>query len=427
MRSSATSDYVTELESQGPPSRDNAGWVGPARILWVRRAYLLRAMAISMAAGVLISLVLPKRYTSVARIMPPEQQGSSGLMMAALASKAGLGSLGSLAPIFFTGHSTTSLFVDLLRSGTVSGNLIERFDLKKVYGKKYTIDAAKRLKRDTSISDDKRSGVITIAVEDRDPARARDIAQGYLDELNKLVVQTNTSAAHRERVFLEERLQEVRHSLVAAEGDLSDFSTRNGAVDLKEQTRGMVDAGARVETQLMLEEATLNSLRQGYADDNVRVRETEARVAALRSDLARMGRDAQQAHASDDADPMLQFSPALRDVPKLSVSYAELYRRVKIQETLLELLTQQYEAARIEEVKDIPVVSVIDVPGVPEKKSFPPRTLLTIAITLLGTVGAGVWLLMQERWRRLASFDPRKVLVEEMVTSLRAHGARGVR
>ena len=419
MSSEVIEDVADETALQSPQ------WPRHALTLWGRRTLLLRAAVIFAVAGLVVSEAIPKRYTSSARIMPPEQQGSSGLMLAALASKAGLGSLGSLAPIFFTGHSTTALFVDLLRSGTVSGELMEHYQLQKVYRKKYRVDTAKRLARNTTISDDKRSGVITIQVEDADPVRARDLAQGYVDELNKLVVQTNTSAAHRERVFVEQRLHSVEDALERAQTDLSEFSSRNGAVDLKEQTRAVVDAGARLEAELLVQESSLSSLRQVWGDGNIRVRETQARIAALRSDLSRLGGTTQAAGTS--TDPVLELAPALRDVPRLSVPYADLYRRVKVQESVLELLTQQYETARIEEAKDVPVVSVIDAPGVPEKKSYPPRTLLTLGIVLLGVGGTAVWILFSQRWQAVDADDPLKLLLGEISTSVRWRTGGGAR
>ena len=170
----------------------------------------------------------------------------------------------------------------------MSGHLIDRFNLQHVYHKRYRIDAAKHLARCTKITEDKKSGVITIEVEDTDRVRARDLAQGYLDELNNLVMRTNTSAAHRQRVFIEQRLHKVEADLEQAQLDLSEFSSKNSAIDIKEQTRAMVDAGARVQAELLLEQSGLESLRQIYGDGNVRVRETEARIASLKAELAKM-------------------------------------------------------------------------------------------------------------------------------------------
>ena len=110
----------------------------------------------------------------------------------------------------------------------------------------------------------------------------------YLDELNKLVTQTSTSTAHQERVFIEGRLHSVAADLERAQLDLSEFSSRNSTVDIKEQTRAMVDAGARIQGELLVAQSGLESLRQIYGDGNVRVHETEARIASLQRDLEKM-------------------------------------------------------------------------------------------------------------------------------------------
>lgn len=403
-------------------------WAVRAALLWQHRRTLARVTAISFILSLAIAFVIPKRYKSVASIMPPDQQGSGAMMLAALASHSGsLGGLSSLAGGLFGGHTTSALFVKLLQSGTVSGDLIDRFNLQHVYRKRYRIDAAKHLARRTTITEDKKSGVITIAVEDGSPLRARDLAQAYLDELNKLVTRTNTSAAHRERIFIGRRLHSVQADLERAQLELSEFSSKNSTVDIKEQTRAMVDAGARVQGELLVAQSGLQSLRQIYGDDNVRVRETEARVASLQRDLEKMtGSSAPltpdlpgESSAASDANDKGEIYPPLRQLPRLAVPYADLYRQVRIQETVYELLTQQYELARIEEAKDIPVVSVIDLPGVPEKKSFPHRLLLILVLTFLSFVAAAALVLVRDRWSKFDPRDPRKMLADEVFPVLR--------
>jgi capsule polysaccharide export protein KpsE/RkpR len=377
--------------------------------------------------------------------MPPDQQGSGAMLLAALAGRSGgaggaggLGSLGSLAGLF-AGHPTTALYENLLESGTVAGHLMDRFHLQQVYRTRYRFTAAKHLARLTTVTDDKKSGVITIAVQDTDPVRARDLAQAYLDELNNLLTRTSTSSAHRERMFIEGRLRSTEAGLEQAQLALSEFASKNSAIDIKEQTRGLVDAGARVQGELVVEQSGLQSLRQIYGDGNVRVRETEARIAALQHDLQKMtGSSAplasQQAgvdHAAPGPEDKGELYPPLRQLPRLAVPYADLYRRVRVQETVFELLTQQYEIARIEEAKDVPVVTVIDPPGVPERKSFPPRLLLALLLTFISFVTASALILMSEHWSRIDPADPRKKLAEEVLAVVRrrirsaATGARG--
>jgi uncharacterized protein involved in exopolysaccharide biosynthesis len=303
--------------------------------------------------------------------------------------------------------------------------LIDRFNLQHVYHKRYRIDAAKRLAWRTKITEDKKSGVITITVEDTDRVRARDLAQAYLDELNLLVTRTNTSAAHRERVFIENRLRSVETDLEAAELNLGQFSSNSSAIDIKEQTRAMVDAGARVQAELITEEAGLESLRRIYGDENVKVRESEASIATLRAQLARMAGTpaplapgAPSANSNGDAQQAALYPP-LRQLPQLAVPYADLLRRVQVQVGVFQFLTQQYEMARIEEAKDTPVVSVIDPPGIAEKHSFPPRTLLTLLLTFLSLATASALILVKHYWAAMSQEDPRKTFAQEIIPVLR--------
>lgn len=418
-----TSKYEELLADERPQQH----WAVRIGLLWRHRRLLARVTVISFIVSVGIAFLIPKQYKSSASIMPPDQQGSGAIMLAALLGHSGLGSFGSLASGLLGTHSTTALFENLLQSGTVQGHLIDRFNLQHVYHTRYRITTAKHLARHTSIRDDKKSGVITIEVEDTDPVRARNMAQAYLDELNKLVNQTSTSAARQERIFIEHRLQSVDSDLERAQVELSEFSSKNSTVDIKEQTRAMVDAGARVQGELLVEQAGLQSLRQIYGDDNLRVRETEARITALQHDLAQITGSSAPLHAVTQVAGAQAVSgdngvlyPPLRQLPRLAVPYADLYRRVKVQETVFELLTQQYEMARIEEAKDTPVVNVIDPPGVPEKKSFPPRILLTLLLTFVSFTVAAGFILLRNGWYALSAEDPRRVLAAEILPAIQA-------
>lgn len=402
-------------------------WVTNAGILWEHRRFLFRVAVISLLFSALIAFMLPKRYKSSARIMPPSNSSISTAMLAALAGRAfgGLGGIGSLASSFLGTNNTSALFVDMLRSGTVSGHIIDRFDLEHVYHQRYRVDTAKYLAHHTDIVDDKKTGVITITVDDTDPRRARDIAQAYLDELNRLVNHTSISSAHQERVFIEKRLAKVKAGLEDAQQKLSAFSSTHATVDIKEQTRAMVEAAARLQTQMIVEQSSLNSLRQIYGDGNVRVRAAQARIAVLQAQLSKMsGSSAPLADTpvqdNDRATERDENSlyPPLRQLPRLAVPYSDLYREVRIQETVFELLTQQYELARIEEAKDIPAVGVIDSPGIPEKKSSPSRRLVIVVLTLFLTGIACAGVLVSNSWAELSPDDPRKLLAEQVVNSV---------
>jgi capsule polysaccharide export protein KpsE/RkpR len=422
MITSTPARAIVEINQEVP-----AHWAARASLLWRHRRMLARVTAIALVVSFAIAFLIPKQYKATASIMPPDQQNSGALMLAALArGGSGMGSLGTLASSLLGGHTTTALFVNLLESGTVRGHLIDRFHLQQVYHTRYRFTTAKHLARLTKISDDKKSGVITIEVEDTDPVRARDMAQAYLDELSNLVNKTSTSSARQERIFIEHRLHDVENNLEHAQLELSEFSSKNTTVDIKEQTRAMVDTGARVQGELLVQQAGLQSLRQLYGDGNVRVKETEARIAALQKDMQQMTGSSAPLRAAgsgldgaDSSDEKGELYPPLRQLPRLAVPYADLYRTVKVQEVVFELLTQQYEMARLEEAKDVPAISVIDAPGIPEKKSFPPRLILMVVLTFLSFSVAASLILFREVWSRVSPDDPRKALAAEIVPVIR--------
>jgi len=189
------------------PLEDSREWQAQRlRLLWGRRQFLLRVAGIGLLASTFIAFLIPKQYTSTAQLMPPDAQSTSGMaMMAGFAAKGG-GGLGSVAGDLLGMKSTGALFIGVLRSQTSQDRLIQQFDLKTVYRTQSAMDARMRLDQSTSVSEDKKSGIITISVTDHNPQRAAALAAAYVDELNSLVAELSTSAAHRERVFLEERL-----------------------------------------------------------------------------------------------------------------------------------------------------------------------------------------------------------------------------
>jgi uncharacterized protein involved in exopolysaccharide biosynthesis len=239
------------------------------------------------------------------------------------------------------------------------------------------------------------------------------MAQSYLDELNGIVERVNTSSARREREFIATRLSDVRGELDRAETTLSDFSSKNTAVDIKEQTRALVDAGANVQAGLIAEQTELESLEQIYGDENFRVKAAKARVAILQGELKKISGTSDADPAQPDANGD-ELYPPLRQLPHLDVEWANLYRTVRVQETVFELLSAQYEAARIEEAKEIPVVSVIDPPSWPEKKSFPPRLLLALGGTIFGVACAGLFVLLRRSWNEMTPDDPRRDFLLEI-------------
>ena len=402
------------------PPRANDNPVVYLRLLWEQRRLLVSVALCGLLTSTLIAFLIPPRYQSTARLMPPDNQSASGLAAAA-AAMSGVGAgLGSVASDLLGLKSTSDVFVGILSSRTVQDKLIQQFDLKKLYWDRRVEDARRDLAEHTGISVDRKSQIIAISVMDHDPRRAAAMAQAYIEELNRLVSELSTSSARRERIFLEQRLQAVSQDLEAAEKDFSQFSSKNTAIDIKEQGKAMVEAAATLQGQLIAAQSELEGLRQIYTDNNVRVRSVRARIGELKHELEKLGGKGESATSISD-QPGDSMYPSIRKLPLLGVSYADLYRRTKIQEAVLETLTKEYELAKVQEAKEIPTVKVLDIPDIPDKKSFPPRLLITFIGTILAFAAATTWVFGKTSWDRADANDPRKVLAREVFQTTKAY------
>lgn len=406
--------------------RPRGRMVARLALLWQERRFLFRCAAIGFVCCTILVLLIPVRYTSTTQLMPPDQVGQ-GLATTLAALTKGSGSeLGSIGSELLGLRTSSDLFIGVLHSRTVRDALIDKFDLRKLYGLSKIEDARKRLSNQTDISSDRKSGIITIKVMDHDKQLAAAMAREYVEQLNQIVVTLNTSSAHKERVFLETRLGQVKQDLEAAEKDFSKFASQNAALDVKEQGKALIGAAAELQGQLIAAQTQLEGLRQIYTNENVRVRSLEARIAEYKRQLQKLNGSDGTSRASTSQDESQsgeqeqELYPSIRKLPILGVTWADLYRETKVQEVVFETLTKQYEIAKVEEARETPSVKVLDVADVPEKKSFPPRTLFTLLGTSLILIGASGWVLWRHHWQQIDTDDPRKVLALDVLHTVKA-------
>ncbi len=384
------------------------------QLLSTRWRSVYRATWIGCLATLFIALLIPNRYSAMTRLMPPENQSSSALALLSQLGGTGASGLGQVLRVKNTG----ALFVAVLRSRTVTDRVVARFDLKKVYGTRLSRDARNALAANTAIAEDSKSGVIEITVTDKYPRRAAAIANAYVEELDRVMAELTTSAAHRERIFIEERLKTVKQDLDAAAENFSRFASKNAAIDVQEQGRAMVDAAARLQGELIAAESEMKGLQQIYTDSNVRVRALKARVAELQAQLEKLGgKDA--LGESGSAQGGQSIYPSIRQLPLLGVTYADLYRRTKIQEAVYEALTKQYELAKVEEAKEIPTVRVLDAAEVPERKTSPHRLLIVLFGTAFSFALGVIYVLGVARWEEIPPEDTRKFLAQYVLTGVK--------
>ena len=409
-----------------PPENDSDRLFQLVRLVWQYRRFLMRFSALIAIVVLVIGLLTPNSYRSTTQLMPPDNRGGSGLAaMASMASRmeGGGGGLGLIAGDLLGLQSTGELFIAVLHSRTAEDSLVDKFDLTAVYGHPWLHwrisqeDARKELEDNTEVEEDRKSGVISISVTDTDRGRSAQITRAYVDELNQLIASLSTSSARREREFLEQRLAQVKKNMDNATHQLSEFSSKNAAFDPKDQGRAMVEATSALQGQLIAFQSQLQGLEAIYSDNNVRIRSLRARIAELKKQLGNISGTNLGANASSENDSEMPL-PSIRQLPLLGATYADLYLQAKIQETVYEVLTQQYEMAKVEEAKEIPTVRVLDIANLPEKKWKPHRVLNAL---LGGTVGfffGCILIIFRSEWDRRSSHHPYKVFIREVLAAV---------
>jgi uncharacterized protein involved in exopolysaccharide biosynthesis len=384
--------------------------------LWRRRLWLAMISGIGLLLSICVALLIPNEYKSTAQLMPPDRQTLSNV--SAFDPGAAVSAMeGSLMDTTTPAGTLTGV----LMSRTAGDDIVNRFDLRRVYHCKYYLDARKVLATNTTVSEDKDSGIVSISVTDRDKNRARDLTEAYIEELNKLLSAVNTSAAHRERVFLEERVKSLKNDLDTTAGELSQFSSRNATLNPQIQGQALIEAAARLQAELITAQSQLYGLKAQYSDDNVRVREVRARVDELQSQLRKMGGIGEKGNdATLNAD---QLYPSIRELPILGFTYTNLYRKMTMQEAIYETLTKQYELAKVEEAKEVQNVKVLDEPILAETKSSPHRTLIVLLVTLFSAFAGAAWIIASKFWEIAGDANPIKFLGSSLLRSIRAENA----
>lgn len=382
------------------------------RPCWVHRGLLFRTAVYGLIFTSALVFLLPVRYQSTARLMPPESAPPANLALLSTP-----GGTANLASDLLGMKSSGALFVGVLGSESVQDAIIDRFDLRKVYSCKTYHMARRELASRTSVSEDRKSGIITVQVSDRNPARAAGIAKAYMEELDRVISHLSTSSARRERIFLEERLRAVKQELDSAQRHLSEFSSQNATIDIKEQGRSLVEAGAKLQGELIAGQAELKGLQQMYGEGNVRVRAVRARIGELQHELRKFS-DNPGGPAS--SQPSAAVYPLLRRLPILGATYVDLARQAQMEGAIYEVLTRQYELAKVQEAKEIPTVRVLDLPKVPEERAFPPRLLLVVSGAFLGFVAGLLRIGARHFWAAADTADPVRRLALEVQQDTRA-------
>jgi len=345
------------------------------------RKVIFRTTAVFVLLAIIVSLLLPKSYTATVAILPPRESSSLSTMLESQLSGMGGSEIGGLAGIAALAgdglglKNPNSRYVGMFRSRIVEDAVIQHFDLMKEYDRKYLSDARLTFENHTKVDGNAKDGLIHISVEDKDPRRAAAIANEYVNQFRKLSENLAVVDALRRKTFFEQQLTQAKDNLANAEEALKETELKTGLIQVDSQARALIETVANLRAQIAAREMIIQGMQSYATGENAQLAEAKQELGSLRAQLAKLG-------GSQETDDGL-IVPKGR-VPGAALEYLRRLRDVKYYETIFEVLARQYELAKLEEARQGAMVQVVDPAVVPDKRSFPKRSLIVIGAGAVG-------------------------------------------
>lgn len=396
---------MTEQPAYQPDHEDSSeaeiNLLALAHTIVRRRRFIITWTSAATLLAIVLSLLTPNIYTATALIVPDEadKSGMSAMM-------AQFGGLASLAGGSLGGKTMGDLYVTMLKSETVRDPIIDRFKLQDVYDQKYRSQVYSKLDKHTKVTLGAKDGVIKVSVDDTDPTRAAALSNALVEELSAVAIRLNISGSGKNRSYYEERLAKAKGELATAEEALKQFQSKNKAIAVTEQAKATIEGVAQLRAKLAMQEVELATLQRQFTDSSQEVKTAKASIAKLRGQVSAL-------EGSGNGSSI----PSVGSVPALGQEYLRLMREFKVQEGLVELLTKQYEMARLGEAKNIMPFQVLQKAKVPERKSKPKRSLIVLLSMMSSLFASLFWVLIQEGIARMSPEDA--ALLADIKTSLK--------
>jgi tyrosine-protein kinase Etk/Wzc len=343
-----------------------------------------------------LSLIIPDSYTGISKIMPPQQAPSSASMLLGQ-----LGGLGGMAGL----KNPNDMYLGMLTSRRVSDSLIARFKLQTVYRTQLPSDTRKILGRLSSFASGK-DGMIIIEVTSTDPRLAEGLANGYVEELQKLTQILAVTEASQRRLFFENQLKLAKQGLIHAEVELKQFQEKTGVIQLSGQAENTIHAAAGLKAQIASKEVALGAMRTFATVDHPDYIKTQQEVTGLRAQLSKVETGINRGKGD--------ISVSSSKVPEAGLEYIRRVRDVKYYETIFELLAKQFEVAKIDEAKESAVIQVLDSAVEPDRKSGPSRGIIALVAAIVAEFLALCWVLTKEASGKMRNNPDNAVRLERL-------------
>ena len=362
-----------EHQPQGEDDRMN---LLDCLLVLLKRKRLILGVTVGVAIlATVISLIIPNTYRGVTKILPPQQQSPSmaSQILGQLTSATGpnLVNLGAAVGIKTPGE----LYIGMLKSRTVLDAIIDRFTLMESYRVNYREDARQALLEALTAQEDKKSGIITVGLEDKDPKKAAEMANAFVEELRRLSGGLAVTDAGQRRLFYEEQLRDAKESLVKSEESMKGFQEASGAVKMDDQAKAVIQSIAQARAQVAAREVQLKVMKTYMTPRNPDRQRLEEEIRGLNEQLGRL-----EAKGGQHPDPLMPTSR----MPQVGMEYVRNMRELKFNEALYEILLKQFEAAKLDEAREATVIQVIEKAVPPEKKIRPKRTQMVMIAGIAG-------------------------------------------
>ncbi len=371
-----------------------------------RRFIAKVTLGVALVAAI-ISLLLPFRYTASTSILPPQQGSSAGAAL--MAQLGNLGSVASLAGGLGALKNPNDLQVALLKSRTIEDAMVDRFGLMQLYHRKFKSEARKKLESYVDIDNGSKDGLIRISVTDSSAQRAADMANAYVEEFKKFSATLAVTEASQRRLFFEQQLAQAKDNLAKAEEELKGTEQKTGLIQLDAQARATIQLIADLRAQVAAKEAQISAMRSYATGENAEMQMAEQELAGLRAQEEKMG-----AASEGTTNALIPKG----NMQESEIQYVRKIRDVKYYETIFDLLARQYEVAKVDEARQGSIVQTVDRAIVPDKRSFPQRTLIVLGAAVLGLIVGIFWVLAKEELKRLSNTPTGMIGLESLKKSI---------
>ena len=373
LRNQQTQSAQTVTSTKSSHEDDEISLLDLLIVLAERKRLILTITAVFAIVSVIVSFILPKRYTAEVSLLPPQQNSSMGGMLASQ-----LGSLGGMAAL--AGGSLglknpNDMYVAMFKSETVEDAMIQKYGLMKEYHSKFLSDARKALDKNATIDGSGKDGLIHISVDDRDPRRAAELANGYVDQFRKLSESLAITEAGQRRLFFQQQLDQAKDNLETAEENLKLTEQKTGLIQVGSQTTALIQTATSIRAQIAAKEVQIQALQTYATGQNSQLVQAQQELESLRDQLVKLG-------SSEDNAGGLIVSKG--KIPEAGLEYMRKMRDVQYYSTIFDILARQFELAKLDEAKEGALIQVVDPAIPPDKKSSPKRALIVIVATLLG-------------------------------------------